>query len=275
MQSKGGVSAAGRTGIARRWISDPLFAFALGGAVLFAAYALTAPLRATPVVVDAATRAALVAGFESLVGRSATAGDVERLVARHLADELLLRDALDRGVHLDDADVRAVLVAAMRREAAGLLPDPSDEQLVDHYATHAGDYAGEDSADFAHVFFAQAPEDPAALLARLQRGDPAGGDSFVHGADFPDYGRSMLRGLFGPGFVDALWQAPVGEWSGPIASTRGWHFVHLRARNAGQRLPFEAVRGQVEQDYLAAQIDAAVARRVAELRARYTVRIDD
>ncbi len=254
---------------------DPLFAFALGGALLFVAYALTAPLRAPPVVVDAATRAALVAEFETLAGRAATPGDVERLVQRHLADELLLRDALDRGVHLDDAEVRAVLVAAMRREAAGLLPDPTDEQLVDHYASHAADYVAEDGADFAHVFFAQAPDDPAALLARLQRGEPVVGEPFVHGDDFPGYGRSMLRGLLGAGFVDALWRAPVGEWSGPIASTRGWHFVRLRARRAGQRLPFDAVRGQVEQDYLAAQIDAAVERRVAQLKARYAVRIDD
>lgn len=260
---------------ARQALRDPLFAFALGGALLFAAFAMTAPLRAPPVLVDAATRAALVAQFETLAGRTATPADVERLVERHLADELLLRDALERGVHLDDAEVRAILVAAMRREAAGLLPDPTDEQLVDHYASHAADYVAEDSADFAHVYFAQAPEDPAALRARLQSGETVVGEPFVHGDDFPGYGRSMLRGLFGPGFVDALWRAPVGEWSGPIASTRGWHFVHLRARSAGRRLPFEAVRGQVEQDYLAAQIEAAVARRVAQLRARYAVRIDD
>jgi hypothetical protein len=257
-----------------RRIGDPLFAFALGGVLLFAAYALTAPLRAPPLVVDATTRAALVADFEALAGRPALEADVERLLQRHIADELLLRDALDRGVHLDDPEVRKVLVAAMRREAAGLLPDPTDEQLVDHYASHAGDYIGEDSVDFAHVHFAQAPADPANLLERLRGGETITGEVSVHGSDFPDYGRSMLRGLFGAEFVDALWRSPVGDWSGPIASTRGWHFVRLDARREGRRLPFAAVRGQVEQDFLSTQIEAAVARRVAYLRQRHEVRID-
>jgi peptidyl-prolyl cis-trans isomerase C len=257
-----------------RRIGEPLFAFALGGAVLFAAYALSAPLRAPPLVVDAATRAALVAEFEALAGRPALAVDIERLLQRHIADELLFRDALDRGVHLDDAEVRKVLVAAMRREAAGLLPDPTDEQLVDHYARHAGDYVGEDSVDFTQVYFAQAPADPSGLLERLRRGETIAGEAFVHGSDFPDYGRSMLRGLFGVAFVEALWRLPVGDWSGPIASSRGWHFVRLDARREGRRLPFATVRGQVEQDFLSAQIEAAVARRVAYLRQRHEVRID-
>ncbi len=242
--------------------------------MLFAAYSLSAPLRAPPLLVDAATRAALVAEFEALAGRPALAVDIERLLQRHIADELLLRDALDRGVHLDDAEVRKVLVAAMRREAAGLLPDPTDEQLVDHYASHAGDYVGEDSVDFAQVYFAQAPAEPAGVLERLRRGETIAGEAFVHGSDFPDYGRSMLRGLFGVEFVEALWRLPVGDWSGPIASSRGWHFVRLDARREGRRVPFAAVRGQVEQDYLSAQIEAAVARRVALLRQRHEVRID-
>jgi hypothetical protein len=50
--------------------------------------------------------------------------------------------------------------------------------------------------------------------------------------------------------------------------------VRATERVAAELLPFGAVRDQVENDYLAAAIQQAVDRRVAELERRYTVTID-
>jgi peptidyl-prolyl cis-trans isomerase C len=257
-----------------RLLRDPLFAFLISGAAIFLVYDRVAGQGDGPVEVSAATRAALVADFEALTGRQAGAEDGDRLVRDYVADELLFRAALDEGRHLTDGIVRARLVEQMRLQVAGLVPDPSEEELVDYYSEHLERYRTEPTASFAHVFLREAPADPAATLERLRQGARVQGDSFEHGSEFPGYGQSMLRGLFGHGFVTALWSAPTGEWTGPVQSSQGWHYLRVDERVPAQRLPFAEARRQVESDYLAAAIDAAVARRLVELERDYGVRVE-
>ncbi len=80
--------------------------------------------------------------------------------------------------------------------------------------------------------------------------------------------------MFSQPFVDALWAAPLGEWSGPLESPHGWHYVRPTGRLPAALLAFDAVREQVENDYLVALIEQAVERRVAELEQRYEVTIE-
>ncbi len=80
--------------------------------------------------------------------------------------------------------------------------------------------------------------------------------------------------MFGQPFVDALWAAPVGEWSGPIESSQGWHYVRITERLPETLLSFDVVRDQVENDHLVAVIRQAVERRVAELEQRHDVTIE-
>lgn len=250
-----------------------MFAFLLAGAAIFAMYALIDSRRNEPVRLTAATRAALAADHEALTGAPADAADLARLEREYLAEELLFRAALAEGRHLSDGMVRARLVAQMRLEIAGPLRDPDEEQLVNHYSEHLERYRSEPTVSFEQAYFSAPPGNPEALKGRLQRGEQAGGESAPFGPQFTRYGRSMLRGLFGQPFVAALWASPLGEWSGPIRSTEGWHFVRPSERLPGVLLPFDAVRRQVESDFMAAQVQQAVDRRVAELAAQYEVEI--
>jgi hypothetical protein len=259
--------------MAGRILRDPLFAFLIAGAAIFLAYDQLADQGAGPVEVSAATRATLVADFEALTGRKASTEDTDRLVRSHVADELLFRAALDEGRHLSDGIVRARLVEQMRLQIAGLVPDPSDEELVDYYSEHLDRYRSEPMASFEHLYLREAPAEAAAVLARLRRGERVEGDPFEQGRAFPRYGQSMLRGLLGLEFVTALWSAPVGKWTGPVRSSQGWHYVLVSERLPAQRLAFAQVRRQVESDVLAAAIDSAVARRLVELERSYGVRI--
>lgn len=257
-----------------RVLRDPLFYFLVAGAALYALHAVLESRRAEPVRLTSTERAALVADFESLTGRPAAADDVARLEREYITEELLFREALSEGLHLDDGAVRERLVERMRLQITGLLPDPDEEELVNYYAENSRLYEAEAATSFEQVFFSEQPQDAAAVVAALRAGSEVRGDSSRYGDRFPRYGRSMLRGLFGQDFVAALWQAPLGEWSGPIRSTAGWHFVKPTERLAAERLPFEAVRDQVAADYLAAVARAAVDRRVAEFARRYEVMIE-
>ena len=257
-----------------RVIRDPLFVFVVAGVVLFAAYAALQSRGAEPVRLPATTRAALIADFETLTGRSAVAGDIARIEREYVTDELLFRDAIDSGLHLTDGEVRRQLVEKMRLRVTGLLPDPTDEQLVHHYSENLDRYRSEPAVSFEQVYFRSRPPDAAKVLARLQAGEAIAGEPFPQGRSFPRYGRSILRGMFGQPFVDALWAAPLGDWSGPVESQHGWHYVRAKERLPEALLAFDVVRSQVENDFLVALIEQAIERRVAELERRHEVIIE-
>ena len=257
-----------------RVVREPLFAFVVIGGALFLAYAATRSREPEPVVLQASARAGLIASFETLKGRKATADDIARIERDYVTDELLFREALQNGLHLSDPSIRSRLVEEMRFRITGPLPDPTDEQLVNHYSDNLDHYRSEPVVTFRQVYFAQQPPDPAAILAQLRQGEPVTGQPFRHGLDFPRYGHSMLRGMFGQPIVEALSVAPLGQWIGPLESPYGWHYLQATERLPAALLPFDAVRQQVENDFLVTLIDAAVDRHVQELRQRHAVSVE-
>jgi peptidyl-prolyl cis-trans isomerase C len=124
------------------------------------------------------------------------------------------------------------------------------------------------------VYFRVRPPESGNVLGRLQGGEAIAGEPFPQGRSFPRYGRSILRGMFGQSFVDALWSAPLGAWSGPLESPQGWHYVRPTERLPQSLLAFDVVRSQVENDFLVALIDEAIERRVVELEQRHEVIIE-
>ena len=257
-----------------RTVREPLFAFVVIGGVLYVAYAGIRSRDSEPVVLRAPARAELIGSFETLTGRKATAEEVAQIERDYVTDELLFREALENGLHLSDPAVRSRLVEEMRIRITGPLPDPTDEQLVNHYSNNLDRYRSEPVITFRQVYFAQRPPDPAAILAQLQQGQPVTGQPFRHGLDFPQYGHSMLRGMFGQPIVEALSVAPLGQWIGPLESPYGWHYLQAAERVPSVLLPFDAARQQVESDFLVALIDTAVDRHVDELRQRHGVSIE-
>jgi hypothetical protein len=257
-----------------RILREPLFAFAVIGGVLFLASAAMRARESEPVILQAQVRAALIASFETLNGRKATADDIARIERDYVTDELLFREALEHGLHRSNPSIRNRLVEEMQFRITGPLPDPTNEQLVNHYSDNLDRYRSEPAVTFRQVYFAQRPADPAAILAQLRQGQSVTGQPFRHGLEFPQYGHSMLRGMFGQPIVEALSVAPLGQWIGPLESPYGWHYLQASERLPAALLPFDAVRQQVENDFLVALIDASVERHVDELRQRHAVHIE-
>lgn len=258
--------AAPGFGVAMRWVrrrlTDPLALFLLAGGAIFAAHWLVT--SGDPVIYTADIEKALVADHEALTGRPASAADKARLMADHVADELLFREAIARGEHLTDSVVRKRLIDKMRFAVTGPPPEPAEAEMVNFYAENINLYRSEPRTSFEHVFFSAKSGATAARLLELQQGARIVGDDFWVGRDFPRYGDSMVRGIFGQGFVDALGGAPMNQWVGPIQSPRGWHFVRKTATQVPTVIPYADIRDQVLRDLEAkastAALDAEIAR---------------
>ena len=71
-----------------------------------------------------------------------------------------------------------------------------------------------------------------------------------------------------------LFEAPIGQWSGPLRSGYGWHLVYITNRRPPQQPSLEEVRERVLADYLTERRAAMNAGNFRKLRDRYTIVAD-
>lgn len=249
----------------RRWWRDPIVAFvALGGAIFLAWWQLQP--RDNQISITPEIMAALAEDHQQLTGHAPSPAERQALIDDWLAEELLFREALARGLHMTDPQIRERLVERMKLMLGGAPPEPTEADLLEHYASHRETYVQEPQISLEQIYFATPPGDPAAVLARLRAGAPVAGDDFWMGRQFDNYGVSMLRGMFGAGLLAGAQAAPLGQWQGPFMSPRGVHFIRVTARTPARPLPYLAAREQVRMDWQAAAAAAPVQREVARLR---------
>lgn len=255
-----------------RILRDPLFVFALLGAGCFLLFEVLGDER-EEIVLTTELREGLHDDFTLLQGRPPLPEEESALLERYIDEEILFREALQRGLHFGDARLRLMLIEKMRFLLAELPADPSEADLVAYYADHLDDYTREPRYTLRHVFFRDAPEDPAALLDQLYNGgEIEGEDSFWLGSELTAYHASMLRTVLGPEALQQLQQMDIGDWAGPLRSPRGYHFIRLDAVMPRQLMRYAEVREQVREDWIAAQRDASIEARLEPLRADYVVR---
>lgn len=258
-----------------QWLREPFFQCFLAGAALFALFFLVSekyPAR-DAITLSQAGLETLVSDFEVLTGKTATDSDREMLVARFYRNEVLYREGIRREVYAEDGELRAQIVEAMRQRVSGILPTPDAEELVSFYADNIDRYYSEATLSFDQVLMLSKPEDPDLLIARLARGDDPESELQWRGKRFPDYGLSMVRGIFGQTQLAVLEALPMDEWHGPFESSDGWHFFRVSARRAPQLLPFERARIQVEADYRMQLLDRRMERFVEERGDQYPLQL--
>lgn len=258
---------------ARHVFADPLTHFVLAAAVIFVGHALRTPAR-PHITVTSAIQQSLAKDYELLHGQFPDPAAMAGLVNKYVSDEVLFREALAQGMHLNDAKTRERLIEKLRFSMTDPVADPTDEQLVNFYADNLSLYYSEPKFSFDHVFYAQAPADPSAVLGRLRSGESLSADAFWLGSRLDDYSQSMLRAVLGQPFIDQLRAAPLDEWIGPVESARGAHFVRVRGITAPAVMPYVQVKDQVESDWYARNRDGSVTEKIHKAEEKYDITIE-
>jgi hypothetical protein len=190
-------------------------------------------------------------------------------------DASLFEEAIALGMHANDPVARRRLIQRMRLELESEAPseDPDDAELRAHYERHAERYRSAPRARFAQLYFRGDREREARIaLARIaasapaEESVPAWGEPFLHPVEQPLQAQDEIAGRFGADFAGAVFAAPLGAWSGPVASSYGLHLVLVREREAPRALAFEEVRETIRHVVLAERRRMALERGIAALR---------
>jgi peptidyl-prolyl cis-trans isomerase C len=285
--------------------------FAIGALLLVAERALF-PADPPTIAIGPAELAEIRAEGIALFGRAPAGAELDALVEAHVADEILYREALARGLDREDRGVRRRLARnlaflrarpgapdapaegareeALYREALALGMDRTDtvvrRKLVQRakleiawLAAHPERALGPPRVRFRHLFFDparrgsdRAETDARAIVRGAQlREPPASADPCLVAAEQPLSAEASIARTLGSAFAAALFAAPVGEWSGPVRSSLGWHAVRVAERTPGEPVPFAAVRAAARDAVLEERSTAALAAFLAERRARVRV----
>jgi hypothetical protein len=195
-------------------------------------------------------------------------------------EEALYREALALGMDRTDTVVRRKLVQRAKREIEGAArAEPTEAELRAWLAAHPERAVGPPRVRFRHLFFdparrgaERARADAGAVVAAAQvREPPAAADACLVAGEQPLAAAPAIARQLGDELAAALFAAPVGEWSGPHRSSLGWHAVLVEERAPGAPAPFEAVRAAARDAVIEERSAAALARFLAERRARVRV----
>ncbi|MXU64191.1 peptidyl-prolyl cis-trans isomerase [Oceanomicrobium pacificus] len=216
--------------------------------------------------------------FEASWNRPPTEAEATGILADHLREELLYREALKLGLDQNDAIIRQRLRQKMDffTEAGVQATDPGDEELRAYLAANEERYIRPPRFALAQVFLGTDPEPDAVaeVLAALEGGAEPGtvGEPTLLPPSLSPADVGLIANRFGRDFATALPGLPLEEWAGPVPSSYGQHLVRIAAAEPAGTPDFEALRGRLLRDwrYEAAQ----TARQDAALRLAENYRID-
>ncbi len=267
----------------RRMFREPISWFLLLGAIVFALERFTSDTPELEIVVDNALRERLSMVWQASYGRAPNPDELRGLVNEHLVEEMLYREALALGLDQQDQIIRRRLAQKIRflNEDSLLLERPSEDALRKWYEERQELYTPVPKISLQHVYLN--PETQGARLeSRLKEiqkqltknnlgQSPPVGDLFLLPNSYHDAPLQRVANDLGSAFVQALESLPVHQWSEPIESAYGFHFVWIENRDSGTSPKFDEVLESIGRDYQRAQREAANQAFIERLKQKYRV----
>jgi hypothetical protein len=270
----------------RTLLREPMLHFLLIGIALFAAYHSMAPVDSdgrriviTPGVVDD-----LVTQHVAAKGREPSSTELTHLIESYVHDEILYREGVKLGLERDDIVVKRRVrqkIEVIAEEDASTRT-PTDADLSAYLAANQARFAQPAILTFEQVFLGESTSGPEVVQAvAVTRA------ALRNGTDLEELGKPTLLPLrmtrtpadlvardFGASFAAALEKVPVGEWSGPIDSSFGAHYVRVSERTPAVAPQLAAVRDHVVREWENERRQRARNDAYARMRDGYEVSIE-
>ena len=269
----------------RQLLSEPILHFLLLGILLFAGYRWQAPGDSTGrvIVITQGVVDDLVIQHVAARGREPSATELNRLIESYVHDEIFYREGVKLGLDRDDLVVkRRVRQKIELIEEDASTRTPTDADLSAYLAANPARFAQPAVLTFEQVFLGSSTNGPDIVRAvaityeALRNGtDPKRlGTPTLLPYSMIETPSDLVARDFGANFAAALETIPIGEWSGPIDSSFGAHYVRVSDRTPAVAPPLGAVRDQVVREWendrrLRARTDA-----YGRMRREYEVSIE-
>ena len=264
-----------------KWSKEPLWYFLSLGLLVFGLYLVFKPddkieIRVTPRIVSD-----LVAQEEELSLKKPDSARTAELIENYIQEEIMLREAFALGYHQSDGRVRKRLLNLMRTALQDDIPEPTYNQLQAYFEKNRSDYDIGESRTLLQVYFDPNREDGVPdLNAFLEEygnydGLQMAGDFIPVGNRLRNYTYEQLGRGFGKEFADIVFSMNPDQWTGPVPSSAGAHFVKVLEKHPPVAARFEDVEDYLAMDYILKKTRESQDEKVEELRKKYNVVVDE
>lgn len=278
----------------RTILREPLLHFLAIGAALFAAYAVVGRGADSPQNESARTVRITANDIDWLrqswmrqFNQPPDEEQLRGLVADHLREELLGREARELGLDEDDIVVRRRLAQKMSflLDDTAALAAPVESELFEFYQAHADLFRTLTRLDLVQVYFSrdkrgpQAESDARAALEALRSSespDPTEfGDSTLLPSRLSNVDEAALAAQFGQAFAQTVINCEPNLWTGPTESEFGWHLFLVQNKEEGRLRDFADARGEIEEEWRRGKQKSLSDEYMAALLKKYDVVVDE
>ena len=245
-------------------LREPLLHFLLLGAALFIAHRLVSGRAGDEpgrIVISQGQIETMKIGFSRTWQRPPTSEELEALIRDRVREEVYYREAMAMGLDRDDTIIRRRLRQKLEflSDDVTALAEPTDDELAEYLKAHSDVFRVEGRVTFSHVYLSpdkrgdHLDRDAAELLTQLQQEGHADvsalGDPFLLERRVEGAATVEIATRFGEAFAAKLAQAAVGQWTGPVESAYGVHFVLVEERTEGRVPALAEVRDAVHREW--------------------------
>lgn len=259
---------------------SPGLNFIILGTIAFVGYNHFKPPDRETIRITTQTIDALVQQQESITQHPSTPEQRQSIIEGHIEDEVLLREAYQRGFDKNDYRVRKRLLNVMRRSLTEVIPEPSTGQLRAFYDANRRRYLTSPARSFEHVYFSFAsnelPADPEAFIRQLEPSEDISklGEYTLMGNRLTRSSFQNIAAKFGKRFAQLIFDMPPGQWRGPVESFKGIHYVRVTATHVPELPPFEGMESYLRTDYLLTIGRESQTRKIEELMKNYEIVVE-
>jgi len=279
-----------------RLIRDPFIQFLLIGGLVFAVYAYVrtdgGDVAEKRISIDSDTQSWLHSNFSKQFRRPPTRLEMGALIRTYTTNEVKYREALALGLDQRDSIVRR----RMMQKFDFLFGDtaateiPAEEDLERWYAEQKSEFQLPARISFEHLWFSpdrrgdSAADDAIEALTKITDTSspvPASefGDQFPMDVALDEVDRGQIRRVFGEDFATTMFEtefdAPTGQWFGPIQSGLGYHLIRVSKRSAAVTPPLAEVRETAIELWRQQNSEQRLAEMVTSFQGQYEVTLDE
>ena len=243
----------------RNLFSEPLLHFIFLSSLIFVAYdVLDSRQDDTQVIIVSEGRVAQLSNsFRDRWKREASLQELEGAIHGYAVNEMIIREARALGLDVGDQ----IIGQRLRSKMNYLLEDladanqPTDEVLRQFHADNASKYRSAVQYSLQQVLLsADRGEQGLAEMVliqqqRIQQGLTPQGDNSMLPSELTLIPQDQIARRFGAAFAEALYKFGLQQWSGPVTSAFGEHFVLITEKQISGIEPFETVKDTVLNDW--------------------------
>jgi hypothetical protein len=271
------------------WLKEPLLHFLLLGAALFLLFRVVGGDREAPkeITISEARVEALAENFARTWMRPPTAEELTGLVDDYVKEEIFYREAVIMGLDRDDTVIRRRLRQKLEfiSDDVAAAAEPGEAELQAYLEKHAGKFVQPGRLSFEQIYFSgeqrgeAARRDAEKLVAELSSGGATVdaeqlGDATLLPPSMQAATPQDIANTFGDEFALQVDEAPVGQWSGPLQSSFGWHVVRVDERAPSTTPTLDEIRPIVLREWQVEARQKLGDEFYQALRSQYEVRVE-